>query len=406
MTDLPEAPAAPLPLHGIRVVDLTRALAGPFCTMLLGDQGADVLKIEEPGRGDDTRNTSNPTVGTENTAFLAVNRNKRSIELDLRSPTGLRIARELIEQADVFVENMRPGKADALGLGWEELSERNPRLVYCSISGWGSTGPYANRAGYALTAEAMGGLMSVTGERDGEPMKVGVSIIDNLSGLYAKDAITAALLSRERTGLGQRVETSLLESTVSILSLTAMAYLMGGVVPGRWGTEHEWHVPWKSFETADGHMVLACSSEGQWAKICTGVGRPELATDVRFSSMSARHANRAELYRLLDEIFVGATTHDWVERMNVAGAAVAPIHTLDQVFDDPQVLHREMVQHVDHPTLGAIPQVGFAQTLHGTPSTIRTAPPLLGQHTDEILRDLLGYDDGDLTKFREIGAIR
>jgi succinate--hydroxymethylglutarate CoA-transferase len=402
MTDLPEAPAAPLPLHGIRVVDLTRALAGPFCTMLLGDQGADVLKIEEPGRGDDTRNTSNPTVGTENTAFLAVNRNKRSIELDLRSPTGLRIARELIEQADVFVENMRPGKADALGLGWEELSERNPRLVYCSISGWGSTGPYANRAGYALTAEAMGGLMSVTGERDGEPMKVGVSIIDNLSGLYAKDAITAALLSRERTGLGQRVETSLLESTVSILSLTAMAYLMGGVVPGRWGTEHEWHVPWKSFETADGHMVLACSSEGQWAKICTGVGRPELATDVRFSSMSARHANRAELYRLLDEIFVGATTHDWVERMNVAGAAVAPIHTLDQVFDDPQVLHREMVQHVDHPTLGAIPQVGFAQTLHGTPSTIRTAPPLLGQHTDEILRDLLGYDDGDLTKFREI----
>jgi crotonobetainyl-CoA:carnitine CoA-transferase CaiB-like acyl-CoA transferase len=405
MVAAPIAPTA-LPLEGIRVVDLTRALAGPFCTMLLGDHGADVIKIEVPGRGDDTRNTSNPTVGTENTAFLAVNRNKRSIELDLRHPAGLRIAKELVARADVFVENMRPGKADTLGLGWDELSAENPGLVYCSISGWGSTGPYASRAGYALTAEAMGGLMSVTGERDGEPMKVGVSIIDNLAGLYAKDAITAALLSRERTGRGQRVETSLLESTVSILSLTAMGYLMGGLVPGRWGTEHEWHVPWKSFETADGHMVLACSSEGQWAKICVGIGRQELAGDPQYSSMSARHANREDLYRLLDEVFAAETTQAWLERMNVAGAAVAPIQTLDQVFDDPQVRHREMVQHVDHPTLGSIPQVGFAQTLHGTPATIRMAPPLLGQHTDEILQDVLGYDLKDRTKFRELGAIR
>jgi succinate--hydroxymethylglutarate CoA-transferase len=394
------------PLAGIRVVDLTRALAGPFCTMLLGDQGADVIKIEVPGRGDDTRQTSNPKVGSENTAFLSVNRNKRSIELDLRNPAGVEVARELVEQADVFIENMRPGKADELGLGWETLAALNPRLVYCSISGWGSTGPYAGRAGYALTAEALGGLMSVTGERGGQPMKVGVSIIDNLAGLYAKDAITAALLVRERTGRGQRVETSLLESTVSILSLSAMAYLMAGLVPDRWGTEHEWHVPWKSFSTADGHMVLACSSEAQWAKICDGIGRPELADDPRFTSMSARHAHRVELYDLLDELFRQDTTAQWLERLTRSGAAVAPINTIAEVFADEQVLHRQMLQYMEHPTVGRIPQIGFAQKLHGTPAQMRTPPPLLGQQTEEILTDLLGYDGGDVAKLREVGAIR
>jgi crotonobetainyl-CoA:carnitine CoA-transferase CaiB-like acyl-CoA transferase len=388
------------PLSGVRVVDVTRALAGPFCTMLLGDQGADVIKIERPGVGDDTRHQSNPMVGDQNSAFLSVNRNKKSVELDLQSPRGADLARRLVATADVFVENFRPGKAEALGLGWDALQEINPRLIYCSISGWGGDGPYAGKGGYASTAEALGGLMSVTGEREGEPVKVGVSIIDNLTGLYAKDAITAALLARHHTGRGQKIETSLLESTVSILSLTAYAWLMGGIVADRWGSEHQWLVPWKSFRTADGHLMIACSSEAQWAKICQAMGRPELITDERFVSMSARKQHRVDLYQIMDTLLAERTTTEWLTVLDATGAAAAKINTVDEVFSDPQVLHREMVQSVKHTTLGDIPQLGHAQKFFGTPATIRLAPPLLGEHTDEVLREIAGCDDDQLRQLR------
>jgi succinate--hydroxymethylglutarate CoA-transferase len=394
-----------LPLDGIRVVDVTRALSGPFCTMLLGDQGAEVIKVERPGVGDDTRHQSNPKVGTENSAFLAVNRNKKSVELDLKSARGADLARQLIAQADVFVENFRPGKADALGLGAADMLELNPRLIYCSISGWGGDGPYSDRGGYASTAEALGGLMSVTGERGRGPVKVGVSIIDNLTGLYAKDAITAALLERERTGQGQKLETSLMESTVSILSLTAYAWLMGGHVAERWGSEHEWHVPWKSFETADGHVVIACSSEAQWTKICEALGSPELASHPQFSTMSLRKTYREELYAVLDPILLGRSTDVWMARLSETGAAAAPINTIDQVFQDPQVLHREMVQTVMHSTVGEIPQVGHAQKFFGTPLQIRLPPPVLGEHTDEVLRELLNLGQVDIKELHTLGVI-
>jgi crotonobetainyl-CoA:carnitine CoA-transferase CaiB-like acyl-CoA transferase len=380
------------PLDGVRVIDVTRALAGPFCTMLLGDQGAEVIKIERPGVGDDTRQQSNPRVGAENSAFLSVNRNKKSVELDLKSAEGAELARRLVATADVFVENFRPGKAKALGLGWEELQELNPRLIYCSISGWGGDGPYSGKGGYAATAEALGGLMSVTGERDGPPVKIGVSIIDNLTGLYAKDAITAALLARERTGRGQRIETSLLESTVSILSLSAYAYLLGGVVAERWGSEHQWNVPWKSFKTADGWLVIACSSEAQFAKIAAALGRPELASDERFATMSARQANREQLYEIMDPRLLERTTAQWLEVLDAAGAAAAPINTIDQVFADPQVLHRDMLLSVEHTSLGEIPQLGHAQKFFGTPAVIRLPPPTLGEHNDEVLGEI---GDGD-----------
>lgn len=394
-----------LPLDGVRVVDLTRALAGPFCTMLLGDQGAEVIKIERPGVGDDTRHQSNPMVGTENSAFLAVNRNKKSVELDLKDPRGVAVARRLIAQADVFVENFRPGKAEGLGLGWAQLRELNPGLIYCSISGWGGDGPYASRGGYASTAEALGGLMSVTGERGGSPVKVGVSIIDNLTGLYAKDAITAALLERHRTGEGQKLEASLLESTVSILSLTAYAWLMGGHVAQRCGSEHEWHVPWKSFQTSDGHIVIACSSEAQWVKICAALGVPDLASHPDFATMPLRKAHREELYEVMDRLLLDRQTEEWLVRLAETGAAAAPINTIDQVFQDPQVLHRGMVQTVKHTTVGDIPQLGHAQKFFGTPLQIRLPPPVLGEHTDEVLREVAGCTGSEIDELRALGVI-
>lgn len=392
-------------LSGIRVIDVTRALAGPFCTMLLGDQGAEVIKIEEPGLGDDTRRQSNPKIGGENTAFLAVNRNKKSITVNLRDKKGQELVRELVRTADVFVENFRPGKADELGLGYEQLRSENSRLVYCSISGWGADGPYAERGGYASTAEAAGGLMSVTGEPGGPPVKVGVSIIDNLTGLFAKDAITTALFARERTGHGQRVDTSLLESTVAILSMAASAYLLTGVVSKRLGSEHEWNVPWKAFRTSDGYVVLASSSERQWRKLCTVINRPELADDKRFRTMELRGKNRRELYEILDAIIVKRTTAEWVHAADEIKAAAAPVNTIDQVFKDPQVLHRKMVEYVQHPTLGSIAQVGHAQKFSETPCLISLAPPLLGQHTHEVLKDMLGYTDEQIANLHAQNVI-
>jgi succinate---hydroxymethylglutarate CoA-transferase len=387
-----------LPLSGLRVIDVTRALSGPFCTMLLGDQGAEVIKIEEPTKGDDTRSQSNPKVNGENTAFLAINRNKKSVTVNLRDPAGQHIVRELARTADIFVENFRPGKADELGLGYDRLRQDNPKLIYCSISGWGQDGPYAKRGGYATTAEAAGGLMSVTGEREGGPVKVGVSIVDSLAGLFAKDAITAAIVARDRTGVGQRVDTSLLESTVAILSMVGSAYLLSGVVAQRWGSEHEWNVPWKAFKTLDGHVVFASSSEGSWQKFCNAVGKPELTDDERFRSMELRNQNRVALYAILDEIMSQRTTAEWLQIADKVNAAAAPVNTIDQVFRDPQVLHRKMVEYVDHPTLGRIPQIGHAQKFSSSALKISLAPPLLGQHTDETLRSLLEYSDAQIAE--------
>lgn len=399
------AAAGAPPLRGVRVIDVTRALAGPFCTMLLGDQGAEVIKIEEPGTGDTTRHQGNPRIDGENTAFLAVNRNKKSVTLNLRHREGQRLARALVRRADVFVENFRPGKAEEYGLGYDDLRAENPRLIYCTISGWGPDGPDAHKAGFAATAEAAGGLMSITGERDGPPVRIGVSIIDNLAGLFAKDAITAALYARERTQRGQRIDTSLLESTVAILSMAATAYLLGGVVAGRWGSEHEWNVPWKAFRTRDGYLMIAAGSEGTWRALCRALDAPALAADSRFATMELRARNRRALYEILESIVAARTSAEWLRVMDETGVAAAPINTIDQVFRDPQVLHRQMLQRIGHTTLGDIAQVGHAQKFSETPAAIRLPPPVLGEHTDEVLAEMAGCSPDDLRTLRTQGAI-
>lgn len=388
-------------LTGVRVVDVTRALAGPYCTMLLGDQGAEVIKIEEPGYGDTTRHQANPSVDGENTAFLGVNRNKRSVTLDLRQPEGQELVRRLVRRSDVFVENFRAGKAAAYGLDSERLLAENPRLVYCSISGWGPDGPYAHKAGYAATAEAISGLMSMTGERDGPPCKLGVSIIDNLAGIFAKDAITAALYARERTGEGQRVDVSLMESAVAVLSMAASAYLLTGVVAGRWGSEHEWNTPWKAFQTKDGWLMLAAGSDGTWRSLCEALGLPEMASDPRFASMSLRAEHRDEIYARLDAILATKTNGEWLEVLDARGVAAAPVNTVDKVFQDPQVLHRQMLLKIRHATLGEIPQVGFAEKFTQTPCSLRLPPPVLGADTEEVLGELGRCGPEEIRRLRE-----
>jgi crotonobetainyl-CoA:carnitine CoA-transferase CaiB-like acyl-CoA transferase len=367
-------------------VELAEGLAGHFCAMLLGDQGAEVTKVEPMPDGDSARTDEGPRVvgpggEAEAIAFLAANRNKCSVMLDLADEVDREVLRRLVAEADVFVGTMGAAGAAALGVGWEQLSAVNPRLIYCSITGRGETGPQAHQPATSATAEAQSGLMSVTGQREGPPVNIGVPMIENIAGIFAKDAVTAALLARERLGRGQKIETSLLESAVGVLGRPAAAYLIGDLVAGRWGAEHEWHVPWKTFATRDGHVVIACSSEDQWQKICVAFERPELAADARFATMQARAANRAELYAVLDDVVRTGTTDDWLAALTRAGAAGAPVNTIDQVFADPQVLHREMVLSVEHASLGSISQVGHAQKFELTPSAIRLPPPALGDHT-------------------------
>lgn len=344
-------------------------------------------------------------VGTENTAFLSVNRNKRSVVVDLRSPDGVEVVKQLVAQCDVLVENFRPGKMDDLGLGWNELQRDNPRLIYCSISGWGADGPSAHKPGYASTAEAAGGLMSITGERGGPPAKIGVSLVDSLTGLFAKDAVTAALYNRERTGHGELVQTSLLESTIATLSMTAYAYLMADVVASATGSEHSFIVPWKAFAATDGYIVVAAGNEAQWQALCVALERADLTDDPKYATMPDRAEHRDELYELLAKEFRTRSTAEWHTVLDSHGVACAPVQSMDQVFADPQVLHRDMVLSVEHPTLGTIPQVGHAQKFLQAPATIRLAPPLLGQHTREVLETVAGYSSERVEQLIAAGTV-
>lgn len=355
--------------------------------MLLGDQGAEVTKVELVPDGDPAR-TEEPRHHGEGIAFLAANRNKRSVLLDLARESDFAVMRRLVSDADVFVRTPPSTVAVSRATDWSELSALNPRLVYCSITGRGETGPQADLPSSSATAEAQSGLMSLTGQRSGPPVNIGVPLIEHLTGMFAKDAITVALLARETSGLGQKIETSLLESALAVLGMPAYAFLVGGFVAGRWGAEHEWHVPWKTFATREGHVVIACSSEDQWTKVCAALGRPDLATDPRFATMQARAANRHELYSILDEAVAQHSTDHWLTALARAGAAGAPVNTIDQVFADPQVLHRGMVGRVQHSRLGSIAQVGHAQTFTSTPCSVRLPPPTLGEHTAAVVREL------------------
>ncbi|HXG50944.1 MAG TPA: CoA transferase [candidate division Zixibacteria bacterium] len=392
-------------LDGVRVLDLSRVLAGPYCTMFLGDMGAEVVKVEQPGAGDDTRGWGPPFAGGESAYFLCVNRNKKSLTLDLKSAEGGELLRRLAERADVLIENFRPGTMDRLGLGEAELRRRNPRLIYASLSGFGADGPMRDWPGYDLIVQAWGGLMSITGAPDGEPLKVGVAIIDLVAGLMLGKAVVAALFAREKIGVGQKIETSLLEAEVASLINAGSNYLIGGQVPARWGNAHPNIVPYQSFRTADGYLVLGVASEAIWRRFCRALDRPDLADEPRFARNADRVANRQALIEILSEIFLTRTTDAWLELLAGAEVPSAAVQTIDQVFSAPQVLHRGMLVEIDHPTAGKVRMAGVPVKFSGTPASVRLPPPLLGQHTQEVLSGWLGMSAAEVAELRAKGVV-
>jgi glutaryl-CoA transferase len=393
------------PLSGIRILDLSRVLAGPYCTMLLGDLGAEVIKVERRGTGDDTRAWGPPFAAGESAYYLCANRNKKSLTVNLKSVAGQEIIRRLACLSDVLVENFKVGELAELGLGYDQLKLLNPRLIYCSITGYGQTGPDSELPGYDFIIQGRGGVMSITGEPDGEPMKVGVAVVDVTAGLFAANAIQAALLARVRTGQGQAIDISLLDAQVAWLANVASNYLVSGQRPGRFGNGHPTIVPYQSFRARDGFFCLAVGNDGQWQRLCRLLGRPELASDVRFATNPARVQQRQELIATLQEIFSSQDIAFWLREITTAGIPCGPVQAIDQVFADPQVRARDMVWTVPHPTAGEVRLVGSPLKLSATPVACQTHPPLLGEHTEEVLTSLLHYSGEEVTRLRAEGVV-
>ena len=403
----------PEALSGIRVLDLTRILAGPTCTQLLGDLGADVIKIERPGAGDDTRKWGPPYVPgvdgptTESAYYLCANRNKRSVAVDIASRGGQGLIRRLLAHCDVLVENFKVGDLARYGLSFAQLAGDLPRLVYCSITGFGQTGPYAPRAGYDYLAQGAGGIMSLTGEPDGAPMKVGVGIADVMCGMYATVAILAALRHRDATGEGQWIDAALLDTQVAWLVNEGTNFLLSGEVPRRQGNEHPNIVPYKTFASADGWVILAVGNDAQFQRWCRFAGADELAVDPRFTTNSLRIRHRVELYAMMPPFMRAKTTAEWVEGLAGLGVPCGPVSRLDQVFADPQVQARGMRLDLPHATAasGTVPVIANPLKMSRTPPGYRHGPPILGQHTDEVLRELLGIEPAELARLRAAGTV-
>jgi formyl-CoA transferase len=391
----------PGPLSGVRVLDLTRVVAGPYCSMFLGDLGADVVKIEQPGAGDDTRGWGPPFAGGESAYYLCINRNKQSLTLDLKSQRAVELLRDLVKAADVIIENFRPGTMERLGLGEKELRELNPRLIYASLTGFGADGPMSDWPGYDLIVQAWGGLMSITGTPEGEPVKVGVAIIDLVAGLMLGKAITAALFAREKIGVGQRIDTSLLEAEVASLINVGSNYLVGGKVPTRWGNAHPNIVPYQNFQTADGYLVIGVASEVIWKRFCEAIGQRDLINDPRFADNSKRVENRRELIAILSKTFLQRRNDAWFKLLTDAEVPCAPVQTIDQVFQAPQVLQRDMLIEIDHPTAGKVRMAGIPVKFSVTPASVRMPPPLLGEHNDEILESWLGLSADSIDELKK-----
>ncbi len=392
------------PLAGVRVLDLTRVLAGPFCTMMLADMGAEVIKVEEPGRGDDTRRWP-PFVGGEATYFLAVNRGKKSLTLNLKTPRGLDLLRRLARKSDVLVENFRPGTMDRLGLGDAALRRLNPRLVYCSISGFGESGPEAHRAGYDLIVQGESGLMDITGFPDGPPVKVGTSIADLVAGLSAAHGIVLALLARSRTRRGQKVEIAMLDAMAALLTYQAGIYFGTGRRPTRKGNEHPSIVPYEVFRAADAYLTLGVANNSLWRQACAALERPELADDPRFDTEAKRVEHRAELVPLLNEILAARSADEWLKRLEAAGVPAGRIKTVAEVCESEHLKARGMIVTLPHPTAGSVTVMGVPIRLHGTPGAAAAPPPLLGQHTETVLRSVLGLGPRAVADLRRAGVV-
>ena len=400
-------------LDGVRVLDLSRILAGPACTQVLGDLGADILKIEKPGAGDDTRHWGPPFLQgpdgeatSESAYYLAANRNKRSLGIDIARPEGQALIRRLLPSCQVLIENFKTGGLSRYGLSYADLKAEFPKLVYCSITGFGQSGPYADQAGYDFLAQGYGGIMSLTGAADGQPMKVGVAIADVMCGMYAATAILAALRHAERTGEGQHIDLALLDSQVAWLINQGMNYLVSGRMPRRLGNEHPNIVPYKVFESADGHVILAVGNDSQFARFCEVAGLAELAGDARFATNRARVSNRDALDALLVPVLSSRGTADWVEALKAVGVPCGPVNDLEHVFADPQVTARGMRIEMAHPSAaGPVPLIASPIKMSATPPDYRHAPPTLGQHTDEVLGELLDMGEAELQALRTAGVL-
>lgn len=388
------------PLKGIRVLDLTRIIAGPYCTMILADLGADVIKVEKPGSGDESRHWGPPflTNSPDSVYFMASNRNKRSVCIDMKF--GRAVLEDLTRKCDVLVENYVPGKLKLFGLDYESLRKINERLIYCSVTGYGSKGPYANRPGFDVIAASMGGLLHITGPEDGAPAKVGVAMTDIATGLYAHGAILAALLARNHTGKGQKIDVDLLSTQISCLINVSSNFLNSGLEAKRWGTAHSSIVPYQAFKTTSGYLTVGAGSDAHFRDLCNLLKIPETAENAKFITNSQRVENRKELIGLLEEIFIQKSSAEWMKVFEKASFPVAPVNSIREVFEDDHVKAIDLVKTVPHPVAGEVKVVGPPVVFSEAENSVRTAPPLLGQHTDEVLKEVLGYSPEKIEKLK------
>jgi len=393
------------PLKGIRVLDLSRILAGPYCSMLLADMGAEVIKVERTGSGDDTRAFGPPFIKGESAYFLSINRNKKSITVNFKTDRGKEIIRGLIKKSDVLLENFRPGTLSKLGLGYKDVEKINSRIIYASISGFGQTGPERLRPGYDLAVQGMGGIMSLTGDPAGSPYKVGTSICDILAGIYTSQGILLALLSRQKTGKGQLVDVSMLDCQVSLLTYQAGIYFATGSVPTRRGNQHPTICPYETFRASDDYINIAIGNDKLWQKFCGILGLENIKDVPKFATNPKRVENRDELFPVIEKIISGKKVKEWLKIFDDAGIPAGPILTVDKVLSHHQVLAREMVTEVNHPKAGKLKLTGIPVKLSATPGSVNTPPPLLGEHNDEVLSNISGYSKEEIKKFREDGVI-
>lgn len=395
----------PAPLVGIRVLDLTRILAGPYCTMMLGDMGAEIIKVENPDGGDDTRAWGPPFLNGVSTYFISINRNKKSVTLDLKKERGKALLTSLIRASDVVVENFRPGTLDKLGFPWEEIHRLNPRAVFCSVSGFGQTGPRKSEPGFDVVIQGEGGVMSLTGEPDGPPAKVGASVADITAGMLAANGILLALFHRERTGEGQMVDVGMLDGQVALLTYHATGFFATGKVPPRRGNRHPSITPYETYKCRDGYFNLGVGNDSLWRRFCDAMSLTDIKQDPRFAVNANRVGNREALQAILDPFFAARDLQPTLAALRKAGVPCGPINTLDQVFAEPQVLAREMVVEVDVPQAGRTKVTGVPIKLSATPGAVRTPPPSLGQHTDEVLESVLKLDAAARKKLRDEGVV-